>query len=145
MPRLAGLLATGGVLAVQMPRQQMAPSIALMRKIAAEMFSDRFDFSGWEPQVADPDFYVALLSPLGRLNLWESRFFQRLEPVADGHPVRHFTQSTAMRPFVEKLDEGESAAFVAAYDAALAEAYPLATDGAAMFPFQRLFFVLTVC
>ena len=47
-----------------------------------------------------------------------------------------------MRPFLDKLTGDEAATFTAAYDAALASAYPLLADGAALFPFRRSFFVL---
>ncbi len=143
MPRLAGLLAPGGTLAVQMPRQQMAPSHALMREIAARDFPDRFDFADWTPQVSDPRVYAALLGALGEADVWETDYLQRLDPVAEGHPVRHFTRSTAMRPFLDRLGAGADAArFLRAYDAALAGAYPTDPDGSVLFPFRRLFFVL---
>jgi len=58
--------------------------------------------------------------------------------------VRRFTESTAMRPFAEKLTEAEQAAYVARYEAELARAYPAEPDGAVLMPFRRLFFVLTV-
>ncbi len=143
MPRLAGFLPRFGTLAVQMPRQQMAPSHALMREIGAAMFPDRFDFAGWQPQVAAPAFYHRLLAPLGAVSVWESEYLQRLDPVAEGHPVRHFTQSTAMRPFAEKLSASEAARFVAAYEAELARHYPPEADGSVLFAFRRLFFTLT--
>lgn len=144
MRRLARLLPQGGVLAVQMPRQQMAPSHALMRRIATDLFPDQFDFTDWQPQVSAPDVYHQMLARLGAVTLWETEYHQRLDPVSEGHPVRHFTQSTALRPFAEKLTPAELAWFVAAYEAHLAEAYPLASDGSVLFPFRRLFFVLTV-
>lgn len=144
MPRLAGLLPKGGILAVQMPRQQMAPSHALMRDIAVRMFPDRFDFSAWTPQVSDPAVYHGLLSRFGPVNLWETEYQQRLEPVETGHPVRYFTESTAMRPFADLLEPNELAEFVAAYEDDLHAAYPLAVDGSVLFPFRRLFFVLDV-
>ena len=113
-----------------------------MREIGARDFPALFDFSDWEPQVSDPVFYARLLSHLGRLRVWETEYYQRLEPADSGHPVRHFTQSTALRPFAEvlgpRLDD-----FVAAYDAALAAAYPAEADGSVIFPFRRLFFTLT--
>ena len=141
-PRLVRLLAPGGVLAVQMPRQYHAPSHALLRKIAAEKFPQLFDFRGWTPPVAEPAEYAALLAPLGDLNLWETEYFQRLAPVDEGHPVRHFTQSTAARPFLEKLDEAQCREFIKAYDEALSRAYPGADDGFVSFPFRRLFFTV---
>ena len=144
MPRLAAMLVAGGVLAVQMPRQFLAPSHHLLRDIAAALFPDRFDFTSWTAPVTEAVHYHALLSGLGSVEAWETEYVQRLEPWSDGHPVRHFTESTAMRPFVEKLNEVETARFVGAYDEALAVAYPAMEDGAVLFPFRRVFFTLRV-
>jgi trans-aconitate 2-methyltransferase len=58
--------------------------------------------------------------------------------------VRVFTQSTALRPILAKLDAAEARAFLSAYDAALGAAYPVMPDGAALMPFRRVFFTLTV-
>lgn len=142
MPRLAALLAPGGVLAVQMPRQFMAPSHRFLRDIAGTMFPDHFDFAQYAPPVAPAVVYWDMLAPLGQVQAWESEYVQRLDPVAEGHPVRAFTGSTAMRPFTEKLTAEEARHFTAAYDEALGSAYPLLPDGSALFPFRRCFFVL---
>lgn len=134
MPRLVGLLAQGGVLAVQMPRQFANPSHVLLREIAG--------MRNFVPPVAEPAAYARMLAPLGEVSVWETDYFQRLDAVEDGHPVRHFTQSTAMRPFVEGMDAAAQADFVAGYDVALEAAYPRESDGSVIFPFKRLFFVL---
>ena len=144
MPRLAGMLRSGGMLAVQMPRQYLAPSHRLLRDVAAEMFPDRFDFVDWQVPVATAVEYRALLAGFGAVEAWETEYVQRLEPVAEGHPVRRFTESTAMRPFVGKMSAAEAACYVAAYDEALAAAYPAGEDGAVLFPFRRVFFTLRV-
>lgn len=140
--RLAALLARGGVLAVQMPRQFGAPSHRFLRDFAAEMFPDRFNLSGWAAPVGTPVEYQRMLTPLGRAQVWETDYVQRLDPVEDGHPVRRFTEATAMRPFLDRLSAGEARMFVARYEAALAVAYPVEADGSVLFPFRRLFFVL---
>ncbi len=142
MPRLAGLLAPRGVLAVQMPAQFNAPSHALLREIAQAMFPDRFDVLGAAAPVHSAETYHAMLSPLGEASIWETTYLQTQSPAGEGHPVRAFTQSTAMRSFVAQMSKAEAAAFIAAYDAALNEAYPLLADGSALFPFRRLFFTL---
>ena len=77
------------------------------------------------------------------MDLWETEYLQPLEPVAEGHPVRAFTQSTALRPFAARLGEGELQDFLETYDEALAIAYPAEADGTVLFPFRRLFLVLT--
>lgn len=144
MPRLAGLLAPGGVLAVQMPRQYFAPSHRFLRDIAVALYPDRFDFARYEAPVQPAQAYWRMLAPLGRVQAWETDYLQRLDPVAEMHPVRAFTQSTAMRPFVEKMSPAEARAFASAYDLALTSAYPLLPDGSCLMPFRRSFFVLKV-
>ncbi len=144
MPRLAGYLAPGGTLAVQMPRQYGAPSHRFLRDFAAEMFPDRFDLASWKAPVAAPVEYYRMLAPLGRVDVWETDYVQRLEPAPEGHPVRRFTEATAMRPYLEKLSEAEAADFVRRYDRALQAAYPPNADGSVLMPFRRLFFTLTV-
>jgi trans-aconitate 2-methyltransferase len=142
-PHLVGFLAPGGVLAVQMPSQFDAPSHRLLRDLSEGMFPDRFHFEDWVAPVAPPGAYHRLLSPLGDVEVWETEYLHVLEPVGEGHPVRAFTQSTAVRPFAARLGEGELEEFFDTYDKALAIAYPAETDGTVLFPFRRLFLVLT--
>jgi trans-aconitate 2-methyltransferase len=144
IPRLAGLVTAGGCLAVQMPRQFDAPSHRLIREVAARLFPERFDWTEWVAPVAAPEAYARLLSPLGAAEVWETAYLQRLAGSGEGHPVRLFTQSTAVRPVAERLDADERAAFLAAYDVALAEAYPAEPDGTVLMLFRRLFFVLAL-
>lgn len=141
-PHLLAMVRSGGALAVQMPRQFGAPSHALLRQIAQSEFPDIFDFSNWRAPVGDPVSLAGMLEGAGDLNIWETEYFQRLEPESTGHPVRHFTGSTAMRPFLEKLDDTQAALFQARYDQALALAYPTDDAGGVLFAFRRVFFVL---
>ncbi|MBC7141064.1 MAG: methyltransferase domain-containing protein [Rhodobacteraceae bacterium] len=144
MPHLASQLAPGGTLAVQMPRQYGAPSHRFLRDFAAEMFPDRFDLGAWKAPVSAPVEYHRMLAGLGRVNVWETDYVQRLGPVAGGHPVRRFTEATAMRPYLDKLAPAEAVEFVARYETALAAAYPIEPDGSVLFPFRRLFLTLTI-
>ena len=144
MPRLAGHLMPGGALAVQMPRQYFAPSHRFLRDIAAALFPDRFDAATFDAPVQTAVTYWQMLSPLGQVEAWETDYVQHLDRADAMHPVRAFTQSTAMRPFVEKLTADEQETFVSAYDKALASAYPVLADGSALMAFRRVFFVLRV-
>lgn len=143
MPRLAAMLPPGGVLAVQMPGQFDAPSHRLLRSLAAEMFPDRFSADEFLPPVAGPDDYARLLAPLGAVAAWETTYVQRLDPAVTEHPVRRFTESTAMRPFLEAMSEAEAGDFISAYEVELSTAYPVEDDGTVLFPFRRVFFTLT--
>ena len=143
MPRLAAMLAPAGILAVQMPRQFTAPSHRFLRDIAAALYPDRFDATQDTP-VKPAAAYWELLHPFGSVEAWETDYVQHLDPSPERHPVHAFTQATALRPFLEKLNESEALAYTTAYDKALTAAYPLLPDGSALMPFKRVFFVLKV-
>ncbi|WP_103258850.1 methyltransferase domain-containing protein [Tabrizicola aquatica] len=140
MPHLAQMLAPGGMLAVQMPRQGGAPSHRLLQKVAEQLFPGRFPPRP-SPVLPAQD-YAELLLPLGEVRAWTTDYVQMLDPVPQGHPVRAFTESTAMRPYLAAMSADEARAYVAAYEVALAEAYPALPDGRVLFPFTRIFFTL---
>ena len=52
-------------------------------------------------------------------------------------------KGSGLRPFLEPLDEGERAEYLARYEAAVAKEYTILPDGTALLPFPRLFFVAT--
>lgn len=141
MPYLAGLVASGGTLAVQMPHQNRAPSHRLWLDLVAQHFPGRFD-PAQAPGILDAPAYHRLLSPLGRMTLWETEYFQVLQPSAEGHPVRQFTSATFARPVLAALNAEEQAELGAQYDAVMEKAYPRSPDGSVLFPFRRLFFAL---
>lgn len=144
MPALARLLMPGGTLAVQMPAQWQAPSHALARRTAADLFPAAFADMDWTAPVDEPHTYHRALASLGALSVWETTYLQSLAPVEGAHPVRRFTEATVLRPILARLSEDERPRFLAAYEDALAGAYPPEPSGVTLFPFRRLFFVLTV-
>lgn len=143
MPRLAGMLGQGATLAVQMPRQNKAPSHRVWRSLADELFPGRIESAG-TPGVMSPVKYEELLSPLGRFRLWETEYYQRIVADPGSHPVRRFTESTYARPILQALDGDEKSELIRRYEDVMNAAYPLRKDGSVLFPFRRLFFTLTL-
>lgn len=141
MPRLAQMLTEGGVLAVQVPNQNRAPSHRLWLQLADEMFPDRVDHARL-PSVMLPAEYHRLLAPLGQLTLWETEYYQELAPDAEGHPVRRFTEATFARPILSALSQDERVQLIAQYEKVIGKAYPEGANGTVLFPFRRLFFTL---
>lgn len=143
LPRLADMLVPGGVLAVQVPHQNNAPSHRVWLSLVDEMFPGAHDTASG-PGVLLPADYHRILSPLGRLSLWETEYYQALPTEGDGHPVRRFTEATFARPILASLAPDDRARLIDAYEAVMDKAYPRGRDGTVLFPFRRLFFTLQV-
>jgi len=143
LPRLVGMLAKGGTLAVKMPHQNKAPSHRVWLSLAEELFPGRAEKMG-TPGVMAPVKYDALLAPLGKFRLWETEYYQRLMAEPGSHPVRRFTEHTYARPVLQMLDDDEKSALIARYEDVMHAAYPVRSNGSVLFPFRRMFFTLTV-
>lgn len=141
LPRLVGLLAPGGVLAVQMPRNHGEASHTAMIEVAADpRWADRLAPHLRPGPVAAPAAYDALLAPLCRhVEVWETVYFHHL---SGPDPVLAWVKGTALRPLLAALaTDAERAAFEAAYAEKMRAAYPPRADGVTLFPFRRVFFV----
>ncbi|MDF1856533.1 methyltransferase domain-containing protein [Pseudooceanicola sp.] len=143
LAQLASRVAAGGMLAVQVPHQNRAPSHRIWLDLVAEHFPGRIDPDSI-PGVLDPTEYHHLLAPLGRSDIWETEYYQILPAAEAGHPVRHFTSSTFARPILDRLDPEETAQIETLYDAVMDQAYPRDASGQVLFPFRRLFFTLDI-
>ena len=139
-PRLAAMVSSGGVLAVQMPRNHgEASHQAMLRTVEDGPWRDRLGPVVRESPVATPERYYEILAPHCRtLDIWETIYLQQME---GDNPVKEFTKGTALRPFLDALAGAEREAFEAAYGNRILEAYPPAADGHTLFPFRRLFIV----
>ena len=139
-PRLLSQVAPGGVMAVQVPRNDESPSHVAIRETVAEgPWRARLAPLVRSERVGTPAFYHRLLAPRTRsLDIWDIDYLQVL---SGEDPVVEWTKATALRPFLNALQEPERSAFLAAYRARIARLYPPEADGRTLFPFRRLFLV----
>lgn len=144
---LAALMAglpSGGVLAVQMPRNHGAPSHRLLAEVVASpRWAARLAaVTGIRP-VDEAADYTRLLRGAGaaEVDAWATDYVHVLPPAPASHPVLEWVKGTALRPYLDVLDEAEAAAFLATYREALSAAYPAEEGGCVLFPFRRVFFV----
>ncbi|KMK68126.1 methyltransferase domain-containing protein [Puniceibacterium sp. IMCC21224] len=142
-PRLVQMLAPGGVLAIQLPHQNNAPSHRLWVKLVDELFPGRVDHSHG-PNVLLAAEYHRMLSAMGQVTLWDTEYYQELAPDGEGHPVRRFVEATFARPILNALEPDERLRLIAAYEAVIGKAYPKGPRGTVLFPFRRMFFTLSV-
>jgi len=138
--RLVGLLAPGGVLAVQMPRNFEQPSHQLIyQAVAAGPWQARLQDVLRPVPVEGPAFYYDLLATLcAQIDLWETRYVQVLR---GENPVAEFTKGSWLKPLLDALEEPQRSAFEAEYRRLVQEAYPPRADGTTLFPFNRMFIV----
>jgi trans-aconitate 2-methyltransferase len=140
-PALMGYLAPGGVLAVQMPDNLAEPSHVAMRTVAAmESWRDKLAFAGEaRTGLKSAAGYVDLLCDhASEIDVWRTTYHHRL---ADVGAIVTWFRTSGLRPYVDSLDEGQQAAFLAAYEAEFAKSYQPLDRGGVLLPFPRLFIV----
>ena len=144
LPALIAKLAAGGSLAVQTPDNLDEPSHRLMRDIASDgpWAAKLRDAAKARAERRGPEWYFRLLrAHAARVDVWRTTHYHAL--AGGARAVVEWVKGTGLRPFLEPLDAAEREAFLARYEAAIANAYPAEADGTVILPFPRLFFVVT--
>jgi trans-aconitate 2-methyltransferase len=135
--RLIGLLAPGGVLAVQMPRNFDEPAHRLLAEVVTqEPWASAV--GAWKERYFEetPAWYAETLRELGvEVDVWETIYYHVL---AGPDAVLEWMKGTALRPVLTRLREDQREPFLSVYGVKLLAAYPPGTHGT-LFPFRRLF------
>jgi trans-aconitate 2-methyltransferase len=136
--RLLGHLATGGVLAVQMPNNLDNAAHRVGYKLVeawglAEASAHLFR-GDW---VLQPSTYYDLLRAAGavHVDIWESVYQHQI--AAGG--VTSWVEGTMLRPVLSTLDADCGAAFLSAYRTEVDTVYPPQADGVTLYPQSRIF------
>jgi trans-aconitate 2-methyltransferase len=130
-PRLASMLSTGGVLAVQMPLSWDQPSHRILRSVGAE-----FGVEIPSPPTLDPNEYHDVLVGHATTEVWVTTYHH----VLTGHnPVFRWVSATGMKRFLDRIEPARHDAYRAECARQMAAAYPPNERGETVFPFTRLF------
>ncbi len=141
LPRLAGLLAPGGVFACQIPIAFESLHHQVLRDVAEE--------GGWahltrparviQPTPSMADYHCWLAAACDEIDIWSTTYLHALE---GPDPVIDWMGGTALRPYLDALtDEPLRKAFLDTLKARMIAAFPPEPDGTTLFPFARLFMV----
>lgn len=143
LKRLLRSLEPGGVLAAQMPDNLDEPSHALMRETAADGPWSRklAQAAGARDVLAVPGDYYDILRPdAARVDIWHTHYNH---PLDGAQGIVEWLKGTGLRPFLDPLEAEEREAFLAAYAARIAKAYPSRSDDKVLLRFPRLFILAT--
>lgn len=141
-PRLVNLLNPGGTLAVQTPDNLEEPAHRVAREIASSgPWADKIG-SVRHPDRHPARAYFEWLQPhCAEVDVWRTTYHH---PLAGGHEaVVEWFKGSALRPYLQRLDEDDQSAFLETYLQAVSQAYPALADGTVLLPFPRLFVVAT--
>jgi len=140
IPRLAGSLTPGGVLAIQMPVVEGLGWRASLLEIAADgPWAGRFTGVEGVRAAHDPLDYYAWLAPFcPAIDIWTTTYLHALH---GQDPIVDWTMGTTLRPYLDALPDDEKKPFLDAWRARLARDYLRREDGVTLFPFKRLFIV----
>lgn len=144
LPRLAGKLAPGGSLAVQMPDNLDEPAHRLMREVAGEgpWAGKLAGAAARRATIQSASWYYGLLRQhCAGVDVWRTTYHHPLAGGADA--VVQWFKGSGLRPFLAPLEAAERDAYLDRYRAAVAGAYPALPDGSVLLPFPRLFIVAT--
>lgn len=139
-PRLLSRLAPGGSLAVQTPDNLEEPAHRLAREVAAQgPWASKISTLELPPRHPATFYYELLQGHAANVDIWRTTYHH---PLSGGHQaVVEWFKGSALRPYLQRLDEAEQAAFLARYLEAISKAYPLLANGTVLLPFPRLFVV----
>jgi len=140
---LVRLLATcppGGTLAIQVPDNLNQPTHMLMAAVArGGPWREKFVQPIRRDAIPAPAEYYDGLQPLaGSVDVWHTTYYHVLP---DAAAIVEWVRGTGLRPWLERLDGDERAAYLATYTERIAESYPPLVDGKVMLRFPRLFVV----
>ncbi|AOB29652.1 trans-aconitate methyltransferase [Bordetella sp. H567] len=143
-PALVANLAEGGSLAIQMPDTMEERPHRMMRELAADgPWADKLsDVSQARTALRPAQWYYELLAPhCRRVDIWRTTYYHVLKegPVA----IVEWFKGSALRPFLDPLDEDERRTYLARYTALVEQTHPPLADGSVLLPFPRLFIVAT--
>lgn len=140
--RLTGLLAPGGVIAVQMPLAWDTLHHRTMRTVMAD--------GPWANRLSDREAIQALLAPEAYygvlaegcedVDVWSTIY---LHALTGENAVLEWMKGTALRPHLTALNDDPAMreACLSALGDALSLAFPRRSDGVTLLPFPRLFLV----
>ena len=142
LPNLYSLLNSGGVLAVQVPNTtRMAVHLTLQSLVKSEKWRKRFLDVDTHSVYSAPYYYDIVSKLSDHVDLWETNYYHVME---SHRSIVQWYSSTGLRPYLNRLESAsDQTDFLDEFENALKAAYPVQEDGVVLFPFTRIFFLVS--
>ncbi|CAM3678771.1 trans-aconitate 2-methyltransferase [Bordetella sputigena] len=143
-PALVSRLSEGGSLAIQMPDTMDERPHRMMRELAVDgPWADKLkDASQARTALRSAEWYYELLQQhCATANIWRTTYYHVLKDGPDA--IVEWFKGSALRPFLDPLDEDEKRSYLARYTDLVRQTHPPLADGSVLLPFPRLFMVAT--
>lgn len=139
-PRLVGMLAAGGVLAVQMPRNFDRPTHTMVAETVADgpWAATLTPLLRQWPVLTGQEYHRLLAPVCAEVDVWTTTYYQIL---TGPNPVADWTKGSVLRPLLGALDAEQGERFFESYAERVLVSYPPEADGTTVLPFTRLFVV----
>ncbi len=136
------LLGNSGILALQVPDFKSMPACDCINKVTAAYGSI---FHGIEKEIytnnAIEDYYDILKRYYSSAEVWKTGYYHVM---ISHEAILEFIKGTALRPHLERLDDGKAGIFLQSILEELKSVYPIQEDGTILFEFKRMFFVAEI-
>lgn len=139
IPKMFGLLRSGGALAVQIPMNFDEPVHQIIARISEnEKWRDKIPEKRIFHTLTIPEYYDILSSLTDDFEIWQTIYCHRMPSIES---IIEWYRSTGMRTYLACLSESDGAEFIADVSAELEREYPKQKNGEIIFRFPRFFFI----
>ena len=137
--KMMSLLNDGGILAVQIPIQYNEPIYKIIQQVVSSQNQEnRFSYSNPLNILNDSEYYDILSEISKDFEIWTTTYYHRMKNHRD---IVEWYKSTALKPYLDRLDEDGQKAFLADVYSEVLTQYKTQANGEVILRFPRLFFI----
>jgi len=136
------LLNENGVFAIQIPCFDEMKVAKIIKDAALEFDNDNTLFGGLRNATCFnhnlPEYYNIFSRYYSNIDIWQTNYIHQMK---DCNAIIDFIKGTALLPYLECLDEKQTALFIKKLYDKISECYVASENGTVLFEFKRLFII----
>jgi len=138
LPEMMSALTVGGVLAVQVPVNYDEPIHCIIRDVVhSAKWRGQLGEARSLVMLTEAEYFDILSGQTADFSMWKTVYMHRMPSHAS---IMDWYRGTGLRPYLDRLNETDAAAFEQEICREVVRAYPVQQNGEIIFRFPRLFF-----